>query len=203
MGTVPEDDPRRCRATNRQGERCRRASIRGGFVCHVHGGGSPAVKAKALQRLRAAEVENFVAGQASGWAEVDGPMTMAEVLEELMKTARLAVRWRDLLEQIVGSLSEMRYTAHGSGAEQLRAEIALFERAMDRVAKVSEAIARLDLDARMAALSEKQGRQVVEAVERTVARVPELTAEQRAAFLLVLPEELRALGERPRAGVRR
>lgn len=197
------DDSRRCKAHNRRGERCGRAAIRGGFVCHVHGGGSPAVKAKALERLRTAEVENYVAGQASGWSQVDGPMSMGEVLDELLKTARLAVRWRDLLEQIVGQLSEMRYTAHGSGAEQLRAEIALFERAMDRVAKVSEAIARLDLDARMAALSQRQGRQVFEAVERTVAQVPSLTAEQRAAFVEVLPGELRAIGERAQAGVRR
>ncbi|MGC0271726.1 hypothetical protein ACO0LV_01865 [Pseudactinotalea sp. Z1739] len=156
--------------------------------------------AKAQQRLRMQEVENYVAGQASGWAEVDGPMTMAEVLQELLKTARLAVRWRDLLEQIVGQLSQMRYTAYGTGSEQLRAEIALFERAMDRTAKVTEAIARLDLDERMAAISQQQGRLVFDAIERTVAQVPGLTDEQRAAFIATIPQELRAVQERAGSG---
>lgn len=43
---------RRCTAkANRTGERCRRAAIKGGTVCTVHGGNLPQVRKKAKERL--------------------------------------------------------------------------------------------------------------------------------------------------------
>jgi hypothetical protein len=47
------DQPRRCTTTNRAGERCGRAPIVGGSVCVMHGGGVPAVKQKAAERMLA------------------------------------------------------------------------------------------------------------------------------------------------------
>lgn len=44
---------RRCSATNRNGDRCGRAPIVGGFVCDRHGGKAPQVRRSAEQRLRA------------------------------------------------------------------------------------------------------------------------------------------------------
>jgi len=45
---------RRCAATNRAGERCRRAPILGGTVCSMHGGNAPQVKEAAMRTLLAA-----------------------------------------------------------------------------------------------------------------------------------------------------
>lgn len=45
----------RCKATNRQGQRCGRAPILGGTVCRMHGGAAPQVKNAAEERLRALE----------------------------------------------------------------------------------------------------------------------------------------------------
>lgn len=43
---------RRCTATSAaSGERCKRAAIKGGFVCTSHGGASPQVRKKAKERL--------------------------------------------------------------------------------------------------------------------------------------------------------
>lgn len=42
----------RCTATNRQGGRCKRYPIPGGYVCKMHGGGAPQVQAKAIERLK-------------------------------------------------------------------------------------------------------------------------------------------------------
>jgi len=44
---------RQCTATNRAGERCKRAPIVGGFVCDIHGGKIPAVRQSARERLLA------------------------------------------------------------------------------------------------------------------------------------------------------
>jgi len=44
-------DARKCTATNRAGNPCGGLAIRGGAVCRMHGGGSPAVKQSARQRV--------------------------------------------------------------------------------------------------------------------------------------------------------
>ncbi len=41
----------KCKAHNRVGNRCGNWAIKGGFVCRMHGGGAPQVKAKAAERL--------------------------------------------------------------------------------------------------------------------------------------------------------
>ena len=48
------NDSRRCTAkAHRTGERCKAPAIKGGTVCRVHGGATPAVKEKARERLLA------------------------------------------------------------------------------------------------------------------------------------------------------
>ena len=49
----PWNPARRWTATNRQGERCQRQPIPGGFVCVMHGGKVPAVQQSAKARLLA------------------------------------------------------------------------------------------------------------------------------------------------------
>lgn len=44
--------PVKCRATNKQGERCNSWAIRGGTVCGQHGGRAPQVRRKAEERIR-------------------------------------------------------------------------------------------------------------------------------------------------------
>ena len=46
------DEARRCTAKSSWSkQRCRKAAIRGGTVCHTHGGGAPQVQRKAKERL--------------------------------------------------------------------------------------------------------------------------------------------------------
>lgn len=47
---------RRCRARRRDGGRCKCWAIRGGFVCRMHGGAAPQVRAKARTRGEAAKL---------------------------------------------------------------------------------------------------------------------------------------------------
>ena len=184
------DDARRCTArSKRSGERCKRPAMLGGHVCASHGGKAPAVIAKARQRVAHEEAAAYVRHE----AQARGPMTLGEVYEELLKTARLTVQWRDLLERVLADMKgDWRYTAFGAGTEQLRSEVALFERAMTRSAKVLELVARLDIDARATALSARQGELVASAVQRIIDGL-NLTPAQLAKVPHVVPAELRRI----------
>ena len=50
----------RCKATNRQGNRCGKSPEPGAVVCRMHGGAAPQVKFKALERLRALQPKAIV-----------------------------------------------------------------------------------------------------------------------------------------------
>ncbi|TDP78321.1 hypothetical protein DEU31_1772 [Brachybacterium sp. AG952] len=181
-------DPKRCTATNRAGEQCGRPPMRGGKVCASHGGKSPRVLAASRRRLAEQEATREVA-RLSGARD---PLTLTDVYREMLNTAGLAVAWRDVLEQRVSALDEYA-GMNGIGSEQVRADVALFERAMDRTAKVLELIARLDLDTRMTQISAQQGEQVARAL-RAGMDAAGLSTGQREAAEAAMVAELRRIG---------
>jgi hypothetical protein len=83
---------------------------------------------------------------------VGDPVTQLAVL------AGQILAWRDAMAEKVNALTSIRYEAigeNGSG-EQLRAEVALWERALDRCERVLIAMAKLNIDERLARISERQ-----------------------------------------------
>lgn len=181
-------DPKRCKATNRAGEQCGRPPMRGGRVCASHGGKSPRMLAAAERNLAKAEATREVIRL----SDARGPLTLPEVYREMLKTAGLAVAWRDVLEAKVSSLEDYA-GVNGLGAEQVRADVHLFERAMDRTAKVLELIARLDLDSRLVHITEEMGQQIYRATHTAMVEA-NLTPEQEARFRAAITRELRSLG---------
>lgn len=179
-------DPKRCKATNRAGEQCGRPPMRGGRVCASHGGKSPRMLAAAQRNLAEAEAIREV----TRLSDARGPLTLTEVYQEMLRTAGIAVAWRDLLEAKVSSLEDYGTTA--GGAVQVRTDVHLFERAMDRTAKVLELIARLDLDSRLARITEEMGGQIYRATHAAMVDA-DLTPEQEARFRTAIARELRNL----------
>lgn len=175
---------RRCGATNRAGEPCGLYAIRGGNVCRFHGGASSQARAAAERRLALVEAEREV----NTAAAVRGPLTVTEVYDELLRTAALAVAWRDRAEQHVEEL--MGRWATGPHLDQARAEVALLERAMDRTARVCELIARLDLDTRMSRLNQQTGQQIAAVIAYALAVFPTEQQEQARGRVV---EAIRAL----------
>nr|WP_146177741.1 hypothetical protein [Sphaerisporangium cinnabarinum] len=110
--------------------------------------------------------------------------------EEMLRTASLVVQWRDRWQERVDELQQIRYVAPGAGTEQVRAEVQLLERAMDRATRTLELIARLDLDSRVKRLNEDQGALVFRAVSHAL-DAGDLTPAQRDAVEAALAVELR------------
>jgi hypothetical protein len=144
---------RRCKArrsTDRQP--CEAFAMDGAVVCSAHGGRAPQVKAAArrrgLERQAAAEL-----------ARLD-VQPLDDPLSELALLAGQVVAWKDAMAGLVNQLAGLRYEGDGSG-EQLRAEVALLERAFDRCERVLTAMARLNIDERLTEISEARAGQIM------------------------------------------
>lgn len=159
---IDDDGRRRCTAhSSRTGKRCKKAPMKGLTVCLAHGGGAPQVAAAAKRRV----VEQEAAAEL---ARLDVE-PLNDPLSQLALLAAQAVAWKDAMAARVNALTSLRYEGTGSG-EQLRAEVALWERALDRCEKFCTSMARLNIDERIAEISQTQSRIMVSFVAVALAR---------------------------------
>jgi hypothetical protein len=144
MTRGPDSGPmkRRCSGTaNSTGEQCRLPPIRGGTVCHKHGGSAPQVRAAAGRRLAEAQaLTTYERYSVNG--NSPGPV---DVLAELSRLVAEVVRFRDFTAGRIEALTAEEWAAHDAAAA---AEVGLFERATERASRLLIDIARLGLDAR-------------------------------------------------------
>lgn len=133
------------------GKRCCRYPMTGGTVCYVHGGAAGQTKAAAARRQELAKVEAEVAvvlAAESHAGVVDPLKLMSELTVE-------AVTLKNVLGKMVDGLKgRLRYSATGTGNEQIRAEVVLYERSLDRAAKFADLMIRGDFDNRRLLLQE-------------------------------------------------
>lgn len=120
--------------------------MRGADKCRMHIG----------KRAAAARLE---AEAADALARLDLP-PVEDPLSELAKVCAQVLGWKDRLAEKVNTLSSLRYEGEGSG-EQLRAEVALWERALDRCERFLTAMARLNIDERLAKISEARAEVII------------------------------------------
>lgn len=175
-------DPARCNAHSkgRNGGQCGRPPTHNSTVCQSHGAGAPQVRAAGKAR---AEQER--ARKALGKlvvVPVDNP------LEELRNLAGEAVAWKRVCAAAVAQLERLRYST--DGGEQIRGEIQLFERAIDRCNTILVGIAKLNLDERIARIAESHLNAVTQALLQACAEQG-ITGPQRTAVMLGVAKYLR------------
>lgn len=80
----------RCSATNRQGNQCGKAAIKGGSVCRMHGGAAPQVQRKAAERLAEARdhaltllLRQIQSGEIEPRTVLDAVVKLTEVTETM------------------------------------------------------------------------------------------------------------------------
>jgi hypothetical protein len=175
---------RRCTATRRDGtgERCKNPALKGGMVCRFHGGGSPKVRAAFAANAEAQRVEKAIGRLA--------PAAIGNPLEELKILAGEVVAWKNALRAHVEKLEELRYA--GEHGEQVRGEILLFEKALDRCANVLGLIAKLNIDDRLVAIEEAKVARMLDALDGTLDHLG-LPVEQRLAAKKEMARRLRTV----------
>jgi hypothetical protein len=168
----------RCGARCRDGHACPHWPMHGASKCYMHGGSSPQARSAAKRRLAEEKATKAVARL--GLAPVDDPVG------ELRSLAAEALALKSYFKERVDALDQLRY-AVGAG-EQVRGELILYERALDRSAKFCDQLARLNLEDRAVRIDEARVVLLV-AVLAQVLSSPELnldSAQQMMARSLLV-----------------
>ncbi|MFI2202658.1 hypothetical protein ACH47Z_18135 [Streptomyces sp. NPDC020192] len=152
--------------------------------CKLHGGATKN-QVVAAERVRVEREARLLL------AELGEARPVTDPAAELQRVAGEVVAMKDAAARIVQGLSSMRYVG-ATGAEQLRAEVAVYERALDRAARVLADMVKLGLEARQVGLAEAQGALVAQAIRAILGELG-LTPEQQARVSEVVPRHLRAL----------
>jgi hypothetical protein len=155
-----DDGRRRCVATaSSTGERCRKAPVRGATVCATHGGSVGRVRAAAARRVaESAALAVYERHSPNG----DTPVDVGGALLELAAEVRRFTAW-------AGRRVETLTAADWRPDEpRAAAELALYERALDRSGRLLADLSRLKLEARLVRITELQVAALSRIVERTL-----------------------------------
>lgn len=171
------DEARRCGATSRQsGERCKRAAIRGGTVCSMHGGKTPVIAAAAERRLAEQEAAKLL-GRV--WNPDAAPVT--DPVEALQV---LAGRMRHSLDVLGAQLAE-----EGPGGPASVAWLKIMgelRHALDGMARLGIAERQVQLEEAQAAIITTAFRAALEALAQRVELLPADRDLVTRAFLAAL-----------------
>lgn len=189
--TSDEDDVPRCGAKNRQHTGyCTLPAGWGtqhqGFGrCRKHGGNTPTQVKQVTEVKLKAEANDLL--KSLGEAKpIENP------LRKLQELAGEAERWKNALQVMVGDLqaTALRYSTE---TEQIDGRVVLYERALDRVAKILIDIAKLNLDERIVRIEERQGALIAQVLLAAL-KAAGVSLEQEQVVTRVVWERLRELG---------
>jgi hypothetical protein len=138
---------RRCVATaSSTGEQCRKAPVRGATVCATHGGSVGRVKAAAARRVAESAALAVWQRHGNGHEPVD-------VAAELARLTAEVTAFKDWAGSQLAALTAGEWDALDPGTA---ATLGLWERALDRAARVLADVARLGLTAHAQSVTEQQ-----------------------------------------------
>lgn len=174
---------RKCKGTRTNGQPCGNWAMNGSTVCHSHGGRAPQVKAAAAARMAEERVERLLYRYQAE--------PTADPLEALQRLAGRALAMEQAIGNLVNNLEDLRFTDE-KGAEQLRSEVVILERAMDRAGKLLVDIAKLNIEERLAKVTERQTEIMQAALDASMTEMG-YPPDQRVAIRKSLARHLRAV----------
>jgi hypothetical protein len=127
-------DPVKCKGFLKNGRPCTQFAMYGQLVCRHHGGNSPQAKRKAHERMAAVVADEELAKL----ADLDKVRPVMNSLAELQWLAGLNRQWLERAAEALNllTLESLRYEGSLHG-EMLRAEVGIYERAMEAVFKTN------------------------------------------------------------------
>jgi len=165
---MPSDS--RCGAKTRTGGKCTQRPLAGQVRCRMHGGKIPNALKRGAERVLEAKVRKLVP---------DHVAPMANPLLSLLTVAAEAEAFKDALRSLVGDLGDRIRYSGAEGGEQLRAEVVVYERALDRVGRMCVDIAKLGLEERLVRQQEALGAGLITVLTAALAELGQDPAEER------------------------
>lgn len=157
---------RTCAGRRKDGSPCKGPAVNGSDKCRMHLGKKTSVVKLAHQAEQL--LYQYDAGP------VQNP------LEALQALAGRALALEHAIGTIVNDLNTIRYGSD-AGGEQLRSEVAVLERAMDRAGRLLVDIAKLNIDERLAKVTERQTEIVAGALAAALGEMGLSPEQQRDA----------------------
>lgn len=147
--TTDEPMEGRCSAHTTSGRPCRNFPMDGATVCRKHGGGAPQVRLAAAARLEDARARSLL-------AKLERPEPINHPVIELLELGAEMKAWMSFMRGRAAELAEEDRLEHFDEKRAIheRAAVLLYERSIDRLAKLLVEFARLDLEARRQRLAE-------------------------------------------------
>jgi hypothetical protein len=149
---------------------------------------APHIRAAATERkVEATYRTQLVTKMSKGVAR----LTFDDAADELEKVIAETINLKNIAGDAFTRLDgELRYEHHAG--EQLRAEVAFYERMLDHTGKRLIEYQKLGLDERRVRIDELKVALILGAIQRILERL-ELSDEQLEAAKVIIPEELQAL----------
>lgn len=173
-----EHQRRECKHMRQDGTPCHQYRLVAGLdVCRKHGG-------KTLEELRADGRARTLEREAARLLYRRDAPPVTDPWSALQRLAGRAAAWEEIIGEKVNGLRSLRY--EGIGGEQLRAEVAVMERAMDRLGSLLIAIARLNIEDRLAGVRKQTADMLERALDAALEEAGtgiEGKQRARAAFL--------------------
>jgi hypothetical protein len=197
----PNSDPNkwmvRCSAivtnkeTNEQ-RQCGKNAVRGLDRCQYHGAGHPAAREMG-ERVMRDRVEQHRLKQL---IKQHG-LSEEEALNPLLQLQKLGIETLAVKQFFLEEMAKLEGMVYDDrlGIEQVRQMVQLYERAADRANRLLVDMARLDIDNRLAKITERQGDIIATILEKVLSRL-NLQDEVREAAKGYLTEEFRMLESR-------
>lgn len=150
-GTTAQGEER-CRATSRAtGEQCRQYAMTGLTVCHFHGGAQKTAKAKSARAKLEKRANREIRTQLK-----QGDVRKQAVRDPLESLARLAGEIQVMKDVLADRVERAESRANGR-SDRYIAELAAYERALDRSVRVLDVLARSGFEERRTKITEQQG----------------------------------------------
>lgn len=186
--TTTELDPGRCKVRAKTtGKQCGNRPMQGQAICRMHGGAARQNREKAKERLAAQAIKESAEAELAHY----GVTAVEDPLLELSKLASASTALMHALGARVNALDELENSGT-TFAPAIKAEVAMYERAMDRTGRLLDSLVKHGYMERQVSLAEREALLVSGIIRRVLAGLG-LSTEQLQQAQTLLAAEFRAL----------
>ena len=188
-------DEYRCTATAKgTGQRCTKWALKGLKVCGYHGGNNKVARAAGLRRHAEKQRTKALEAKANRLLGHEGLEPVADPLEELGRVANVARELMHSLGARVNALQDIELL-DDKNAPHARVEAEMYERAIDRTARLLDMLVKHGYTERQVKVAEQQAMMVAGVLTRVLAELnmgPQVLDQAKQ----LLAEEFRQLEAR-------